>query len=174
MFSQIIVNLIVPYLVRKRPVDKKNTVHFPVFYTIVGVLGTLLFSIILFVMYFFPNGTEATWVFIGFGLFWLLGIYIILFCILRITYNEEYFIYRSMFGRVTKVQYSDITKIKRYKNKDVFLYTKNRRYFVDYYAIGSDEFLEVVSRKALVIKPTTQESRKKRLKRLNNSVASKK
>jgi len=167
MFSQWIINLIVPLFLKKKPADKKNTVYFPALYTIIGAIGALIFSIILFLMYFFPNGTESTWVFIGFGAFWLLNVYIVMLsAVWRITYTEESFTYRSMFGRVTKeVLYSDIVRIKRRKQY-VFLCTKKKRYFVDTDAIGEDAFLKVVSRRALTSKSITQESRKKQLKRL--------
>lgn len=164
MFSQIIVNIIVPYFVKKRQSDKMNTVHFPLLYTVIGCLCLAFFLAFLIVCII---QKEDLWVSAGFATFCLLGIYIILYCLLnKIVYNEEYFVYRSMFGRITKVQYSDITKIKRNKSKDVSLYTNTKRYFVDNNAMGSDEFLEVISRKALMSKPITQESKRKQLKRL--------
>lgn len=129
--------------------NKKCVVYFPSIYPLIGVI--LVISCILIAI-FADKSKDGFWVivisYIVFICGVMLGIYILLYCGLwQITYNEEFFIYRSMFGRVTKIYYSEIVRIKR--RQDVSLYTQKKRYFVDKDAIGSHEFLMVIARKAL-------------------------
>jgi len=143
MISQIIINLIVPLFFRKKHSPSNNMVYFSPAYKISGIICALFFSILICICIY---EKEDIWVIIAFAVFVFLGIYLILFSSFwLITYTDKYFIYRSMFGRVTKVQYADIIKIKR--KEDVRLYTEKKRYFIDRAAIGFDEFIEIISQK---------------------------
>ena len=75
----------------------------------IGIFGSLFCSICLLIMIFFPNGTETWWVFIIFGSFDLLGLYIIfntLIWKIEIFKDKEYFLYKPLF-KTYKINYND-------------------------------------------------------------------
>lgn len=56
--------------------------RFPSIFFWIGFLDVLFFSACLFIMFFFPNGTEAWWVWTEFILFILLGFYLMSYVLL--------------------------------------------------------------------------------------------
>ncbi len=128
---------------------QSNIVNLSITDLIVGIIEILFFSTCILIMIFFPNGTEALWVYIGFSLFIVSGAVIVLFCIFwRLEYNDEGFIYHNCFGHRTTVLFSSIYRIKRTRNA-VYLYANNRRYNIFTNAKGIDGFLDVLSRQSL-------------------------
>lgn len=76
----------------------------------VGIFACVVMSAFLYCMIFYPNGTEQWWVFVIFGAFDLLGIYIIVNTLvwrIDIFKQEDYFLYRPTLFKTHKIKYED-------------------------------------------------------------------
>lgn len=125
--------------------EQKNTVYFPRPYFWVGLVGDIVFSTGIILMYAFPNGTGGLWVAIIFSLFILMGIYIMLLVVnWRIVYDDNGFKYKTFLGRSFHFKYEDVKRIKRTKN-NIYLYTERRILYIETMAIGVDEFFYAMS-----------------------------
>lgn len=91
--------------------EKEHIVlRLPKLYIIIGILSFIVLSAFLIMMIFFPNGTEALWVEILFAVFFLIGIFLILEPLIwriDVFRSEDYFIYRSVFGKTRKIRYDE-------------------------------------------------------------------
>jgi hypothetical protein len=145
--------------------NKKNTVNISPMYLVVGITGSLFFLLCILSMWIFPNGTESLFAYIVSGLFVILGIIIILYCLLwRIEYDDESFTYRNLLGHKTIVPYSSVIRIKR-KLKDVYLFTEKKRFDIIQGTIGVDDFMDMIAKHALVVHYDNVQPKKHRHKR---------
>lgn len=91
-------------------IDKEHVIiKYPKAYIWVGIADILFCSVFLFLMIFYPNGTESWWVFVGFGFFDLLGLAIFLNAIMwkiDVFKSKDYFLYRPLF-KTYKIKYDD-------------------------------------------------------------------
>lgn len=81
----------------------------------VGCIDILFFGAILFWTVFFPNGTEALWIEIGFALFVLLGVGLVWVAIawrVDVFRHEDYFLLRTIFLKSIKYSIATASVIK--------------------------------------------------------------
>jgi len=122
-------------------------VHLPKAYIWVGIADIVCFSIFFIGMIAFPNGTEAIWVGVIFGIFILMGLVIVFVSLvwkIHIFRHESYFIYISGFGRVHKIQYADIVYYKD-GNNTLIVKTKAKRFFMDNKATNFEYLLAMLT-----------------------------
>lgn len=91
-------------------------VKLPKAYFWVGALDILVFTVFIFLIKYFPPSEETIlWLYIGFGLFVLLGIFIIAYTSIwkiDVFKHKEYFTYRTFFCKTYKIQYSECVSFK--------------------------------------------------------------
>lgn len=91
-------------------------IHLPKAYFLVGALDIVVFTIfILLIKYFPPIEETVLWLYFGFGLFVLLGIFIIAYTLIwkiDVFRHENYFTYRTLFGKTYTIQYSECISYK--------------------------------------------------------------
>jgi len=108
-------------------------IHLPNMYKWIGLICSIFFLILLVLMVTFPNDNADIWVGVSFGIFILLGLYIIwatYFWKIHIYRNDEYFIYVSSFGKKHKIYYFDIIDYKNGENY-IVLKTIQKSFFID-------------------------------------------
>ncbi len=101
-------------------------IRFPKTYLWIGYIAILFVALCFFLMTYFPNGTEAVWVKVLFGILGIAGIYIVLMtkiCRIDVFRNENYFLYRSLFCK-KRIQYSDCVSYKLTSNSLVLRINK--------------------------------------------------
>ena len=105
-------------------VDKKNgmeliknlraehvVLRFPIAYPLVFGAGVLFSGSCLSIMIFYPNGTEAGWVYAFFFIFLITTAYLVLYTVtwkLECFRSEDFFVYRLFFRKERKVFYRDV------------------------------------------------------------------
>ncbi len=115
---------------------------------IVGILTNVIF---LLIMEFFPNGTEAGWVYAIFSIF---GIFCAFFALYTLTWklecfrNEDFFIYRPLFGKGRKIFYRDVEfyRIETTGTGGIIIKTKTGRFTLDPHVTNKEFFLAVLSK----------------------------
>ena len=124
-------------LVKNRK-EEHVTIHYPVVYRWVGIICTAFWLSFIILMTVFPNDTAEPWVYVGFGLFVLLGLYLILESYvwkISIDKKEDYFDFVSSFGRKYRVRYEDVVNY-RIGNNFIRIKTKKKVFYIDTKAIN--------------------------------------
>ena len=107
-------------------------------FLVVGLIGIVIFGGFMAKMCFFPDGSEAWWVWMGFSFFVLLGIYLVLMPLMLkivIFKSEDYFKFRIHIKTYT-VKYGDCEWYRVGKYAFVLkLKNRSRKFFVDQSAI---------------------------------------
>lgn len=137
--------------------ENNTVVRLPSFYKWVGLFVTLFFVVLAFGDILFPK------IFVKNPLienllmstpFVLLGVYLImvgLFWNIQINKDSDYFVYRTIFGRIHKIYYNKISYYKTDKHAMIMKY--NKKFFViNPYAINYDDFLQLLIKKDVVKK----------------------
>lgn len=124
--------------------EEHIVIHLPKAYIWVGGIDIAF----CFLIVCFPNDTVSTWVMLGFLGFMLLGFIIVVVNLLwkiHIFRSEEYFIYRTAFGRTYKIQYEDC---EYYTNGTNILYLKTHKkgFFVDNKASNFEFLLAMLTK----------------------------
>ncbi len=167
---QIMVRIITPILIAIvvwflfSRIDKRNgeeliknltsehvVIHLPKAYLWVGFLVVAVFSTFGFIMFFFPNGTEAWWVWILFSLFIIGGFYIILealFFKIEIFKDEDYFVYRDFLVKTQKIYYCDCISYKCTENAFV-IKTKRKKISLDIHTVNIEFLKAMLSKKSV-------------------------
>lgn len=108
----------------------------------VSFLDVLVFSTFLFIMFFFPNGTEAWWVWILFIIFVLLGLALVLKTLIfkmDVYKNKDYFVYRSVFVKTRKIYYCECISYQC-TQYDLIVKTGKKKITIDIHTVNV-EFL---------------------------------
>ena len=122
-------------------------IHLPKAYMWVGCLDVFTFGIFMIFMANDQSGTAVTWVWILFCFFVLLGVFLIAVTKIwkiEIFRHKEYFLYRTAFCRVHKVQYSQCVSYK-FKTNNLVLKTEKRTFYVDNKATNFEFLLIMLS-----------------------------
>ena len=113
-------------------------VHYPRFYRWVGITCAVFFSCFIILMTIFPNGSAEPWVYFIFGMFVLLGLYLILESYVWKIYiykKDAYYDFVSSFGRKYQIYYADIMNYKT-GNNFIRIKTKQKVFYIDTKAIN--------------------------------------
>lgn len=106
----------------------------------VAVTGMLFFTAVILIMFFFPNGTEAPLVFLGFFLLDLLGaclLWATLIWQVEVFRSEDFFILRDYWGRKHKVHYSDCTSYQyRYHHQEIIVRNRIKNFTISYLLVN--------------------------------------
>lgn len=165
---QILVRIITPILIAIivgvlfSRIDKSNgkelinnltrehvVIHLPKVYLWIGFLVVTVFSTFCFIMFFFPNGTEAWWVWVIFIIFILGGFYIIfesLFFKIDIFKSKDYFIYKYPFAKPKKIYYCDCISYKCTANAFMIKTIRNK-ISVDIHSVNIEFLMAMLSKK---------------------------
>ena len=165
---QIMVRIITPILIAIivgvlfSRIDKSNSeeliknltrehveIHLPKVYFWIGLLVVAVFSTFCFIMFFFPNGTEAWWVWVIFIIFILGGFYIIfesLFFKIDIFKSKDYFVYKDFFVKTQKIYYCDCISYNRNANAFVIKTTRNK-ISMDIHSVNIEILMAMLSKK---------------------------
>ncbi|MBO5066027.1 MAG: hypothetical protein J6D06_07945 [Clostridia bacterium] len=123
---------------------EKGKVHLPKIFVIIGGLAAVVFLIPALITYF---NDEPLWVpLICLGLASLGTLLILGFVNCRITYDEDGFVYKTIFGRKLKYTYSQVTGIRKNMN-EIYVYVGKRKLLVDALYIGGYDFIKQVKKK---------------------------
>ena len=108
---------------RKEMLKSESNEHIiirhPQIYIWIACVCIALFGALLIWIYFFPNDTVTVWVFAGFGVFVLMGNYLILVTLIfkiDIYKSKDYFLYRNILFRTYKIRYCDCVSYERKYN----------------------------------------------------------
>ena len=106
----------------------------PKAYFWLGGCGTLFFGSLLFVMFFFPNGTEGGFPYSVFSILLVLSLYLIISTMIfriDINKNESFFSYRSIFHKTQIIMYSECISYSENYNLHFFVVetTKKKIHF---------------------------------------------
>lgn len=129
----------------RQPEETENgKVHLPRFFVIIGGVVAVIFLIPALITYF---NDEPLWVpLICLGLASLGALLILGFVNCRITYDEDGFVYKTIFGRKLKYTYSQVTGIRKNMN-ETYVYVGKRKLLVDALYIGEYDFIKQVKKK---------------------------
>ena len=120
----------------------------PKLYIIIGILSCIVLSSFLITMIFFPNGTEALWVEILFTSSFFIGIFLILEPLIwriDVFRSEDYFIYRSIFGKTRRIRYDECLWYQE-KTNIVILKTEKKIYYIDNKASNIEFLLSMMAK----------------------------
>lgn len=95
--------------------NKHIVIRLPKAYFGIGSLGIVVFSAAIVLMTLYPNDSASWWVYFGFSLFVLLGVFLIAYTLIwkiDIFRCEDYFTYRTFWGRTHKIKYSECISYK--------------------------------------------------------------
>ena len=108
----------------------------------IAVVEMLFCTAVIFIMFFFPNGTEVPFVFFGFILLGFLGacfLWATLIWQIEVFRNEDYFILRDYWGRKHKIHYSDCTSYQyRYQNQEIIVRNHVKNFTMSYLLVNCD------------------------------------
>lgn len=126
------VNVIMMFMYKKETRHQYgDALRYPKLYLWVGIVGLIIFSLMLILMTLYPNDTVDLGVYVFFSAFWLLGAGIIMaYMNWFMIIEKDHFIYRSIFRKTYKVFYSDVIDCT-IKENDVIIKTKDRKFDVD-------------------------------------------
>ena len=142
VISVFAVNCFIIFVGNSKESDEKTVcIRLPKAYLVVGIIVALVFLGAVLWVSFFPNGTENICVYTGFFLFHVVGLFIIISCLnWSIRLEDEFFVYKNIWGRKQQVKYADITKIKVNDNS-IIVQMGRKRFHIDPNAIGIEKFL---------------------------------
>lgn len=128
--------------------EKEHVViHLPKAYMWVGFLDVFTFGTFMIFMANDQSGTAVTWVWILFCFFVLLGVFIIAetkIWKIEIFRHKDYFIYRTAFCRVHKIQYAECASYE-FKTNNLVLKTGKRTFYVDNKATNFEFLMAMLS-----------------------------
>ena len=122
-------------------------IKFPAVYLVVGCTTVVIFSFLLVLLCCYPNDTVTIWVLLAFGVFDLLGIFLITSTLLwRIDVFREkpFFRYRTVFGKTYYIPYDDCIQCVS-KTSGHILKTRTKRIFLDAHAENMPFLLALLS-----------------------------
>jgi len=122
--------------------DEHIILRLPKIYIWIGCIDILIFSAFLFDVISFPDRTDSLWTGIIFGLFILLGLFLVILSItwrIEIFRHKDYFIYRTCFCKTYIIHYNECIYYKRTDNQ-IVLKTDKKKFRIDIHAINF-EFL---------------------------------
>ena len=129
---------------------ERFVLRLPKAYMWVFIVGALTNGIFLLIMEFFPNGTEAGWVYAIFSIF---GIFCAFFALYTLTWklecfrNEDFFIYRPLFGKGRKIFYRDVEFYRiETISSGIIIKTKTGRFTLDPNVTNMEFFLAALSK----------------------------
>lgn len=123
---------------------ERGKVHLPRVFMPIGGAVAVVFLILTIITYF---NDEPLWVsLIGFSLSFLGLLLIIGFINCRISYDEEGFAYKTIFGRKLEYTYSQVTGIRKNMN-ETYIYVGKRKLLVDALYVGGYDFIKQVKKK---------------------------
>ena len=120
------------------------TVRLPKAYLWIGCAGTCFFCGCSLLAWYTSNESTGAWVYVGFGLFILLGLLLIHATVtirVELFRSQDFFIIRTVFLRTHKVYFADCTSYSLGSN-DLILYTTKKKYHID---IQSTNFEYLIS-----------------------------
>lgn len=139
----IVIAGVIAYL-RQTEETEKGKVHLPRVFMPIGGAVAVVFLILTIITYF---NDEPLWVsLIGFSLSFLGLLLIIGFINCRISYDEEGFAYKTIFGRKLEYTYSQVTGIRKNMN-ETYIYVGKRKLLVDALYVGGYDFIKQVKKK---------------------------
>lgn len=116
--------------------NEETKMKLPRFYLVVGIVDVLFTSSLIVFMWVFPNETTGFFPTVIFSLGALLGVIIITISVsfeIIIYRSKDYFLYRTIFFKKYKINYSDCRYFKR-KNNSIDLITNDRKISIDTHA----------------------------------------
>lgn len=123
-------------------------VHLHNVYKWVGLICSLVFILFFLLMVIFPNDSAEIWVGLLFGIFILLGMYLMWASYIwkiHIYRSDNYFIYVSSFGKKYQIKYSDIIEYKNGENY-IRIKTDRKTFFIDNKATNVEYLLEMLQK----------------------------
>lgn len=108
----------------------------PRVYLVIGIAEGLFTSSLIVFMWVFPNETTGIFPTVIFSLGTLLGVILITISVsfeIIIYRSKDYFLYRTIFFKKYKINYSDCRCFKR-KNNSIVLITNERKISIDTHA----------------------------------------
>ena len=144
-----------------RTEDKKNpnTMRYPSFFLVVGMMGAATFSSVPIAVFFLPDDPNETMlqlyvVYSIVGIVDILSFYLMLLPLnWRLIFDEDALIYKNIFGIKRRYQYSEISKIYAdYKMKTKMLekyrlYIGKKKITVDYLAKNFGSFERLIKKR---------------------------
>jgi len=128
--------------------EEEITIHYSVVYRWVGIVCVSIFVCFIILMTIFPNDTAETWTYLVFGIFVLLGLYLILESYLwkiKVYKKEDYYDFTSSFGRKYRVFYAEITHYK-VGNNFIKIKTNKKVFYVDTKALNLEYLLQMLKK----------------------------
>ena len=125
--------------------EEHIVIRLPKAYMWVGVSESAFCVICLILMYYFPNDTADLWVWIGFSVFLLLGLYIIsktLIWKVEIFRSKDYFLYKP-FLKPRIIRYDECVSYKFTQNTFI-LKTNKKKIRIDNFATNFDFLLAIL------------------------------
>ena len=122
--------------------------HLPRIFTWIGVAGVLGFGGCLLIMIFFPNGSEAGWVYACFLILTLIPTYLVLYTLLwklECFRNEDFFVYRPFLGKGRKIFYRDV-EYYRFETGGIKIKTKTGKISIDRDLTNMEIFLAMLTK----------------------------
>lgn len=108
-------------------------IRHPKAYIWIGCASIAFSGALIKLMYHFPNDTTTVWAFAVFGVFALMGNYLILAVLIfkiDIYKSKDYFLYRNILFRTYKIRYCDCVRYER-KYNDFVLKTTGKTLRLD-------------------------------------------
>lgn len=150
---------LIHYIIARKGCDREDVVRLPLIFQPIGIVGTVVFGIIL--LWAIYDGENTPWVLIGFALLSLLGVALIVAPFRTIRYDREGFTLRTIpFFIPRRYEYSEITAIREDMN---VLYLGRRRILLEDEASNYFDFLDQISRAYKKLHGTSIPLRKKRV-----------
>jgi len=115
----------------------------------IGFIGSIFFVGLMVYINVFPDSTDSAakwWVYIGSGLYVLLGLYLILayqnWFVIMFPYD---FVFRSVWRKKYRVAYSDICCVKVCRNV-IKLRTKHKSFSIDPHVVGIEYLMQRINK----------------------------
>jgi len=128
--------------------EEHITIHYSAVYRWVGFVCTGFFLCFIILMTIFPNDSVVPWTYVGFSLFVLLGLYLILESYLwkiHIYKKEDYYDFTSSFGTKYQIFYADILNYKVGENL-IKIKTKQNVFYIDTKALNLEYLLQMLKK----------------------------
>lgn len=139
----IVIAGVIAYL-RQTEETEKGKVHLPKIFVIIGGLVAVIFLIPTIITYLKNEPLWVSLIFLGFS--FLGTILIVGFINCRISYDENGFVYKTIFGRKIEYNYSQVTGIRKNMN-ETYVYVGKRKLLVDALYVGGYDFINQVKKK---------------------------
>lgn len=124
--------------------NQTNTVYYPKFVLIFGIIGVVLFLAFSIISAFDNAGPVVTICLLCFSLLSTCLIFIATNC--KIFYDDQGFTTKNFFGKATNYKYEEVTKIVPTQG-GTHVHTTKRKVEVSDFCVGKEEFLLFLSKK---------------------------